>query len=47
MHWLDPDYLPKVSGTFECFLLDPHGPKGETRRSRNTRRTKSVANTRK
>jgi hypothetical protein len=31
MHWLDPDYLPKVSGTFECFLLDPHGPKGETR----------------
>ena len=25
MHWLDPDYLPKLSGTFECFLLNPHG----------------------
>src|SRR4030081_2206488 len=25
VHWLDPDYLPKLSGTFECFLLNPHG----------------------
>jgi hypothetical protein len=25
MHWLDPDYLPEVSGTFECFLVNPHG----------------------
>ena len=25
MHWLDPDYLPELSGTFECFLLNPHG----------------------
>jgi hypothetical protein len=25
MHWLDPDYLPEVSGTFERFLINPHG----------------------
>lgn len=25
MHWLDPDYLPKLSGTFERFLLNGHG----------------------
>ncbi|MBI1777858.1 MAG: hypothetical protein HYR63_21160 [Proteobacteria bacterium] len=25
MHWLDPDYLPEVSGTFERFLLNPRG----------------------
>lgn len=25
MHWLDPDYLPEISGTFERFLLNPHG----------------------
>ncbi len=25
MHWLDPDYLPEHSGTFERFLLNPHG----------------------
>lgn len=25
MHWLDPDYLPEVLGTFERFLLNPHG----------------------
>jgi hypothetical protein len=25
VHWLDPDYLPEVSGTFERFLINPHG----------------------
>lgn len=25
MHWLDPDHLPEFSGTFERFLLNPHG----------------------
>jgi hypothetical protein len=25
MHWLDPDYLPEVSGTFERFLINPQG----------------------
>ena len=25
MHWLDPDYLPEVSGTLDRFLLNPHG----------------------
>jgi hypothetical protein len=25
MHWLDPDYLPELSGTFERFLLNPRG----------------------
>ena len=25
MHWLDPDYLPEVSGMFERFLINPHG----------------------
>jgi hypothetical protein len=25
MHWLDPDHLPEISGTFERFLLNPHG----------------------
>jgi hypothetical protein len=25
MHWLDPDYLPEVSGIFERFLINPHG----------------------
>jgi len=25
MHWLDPDYLPEVSGTFERFLINAHG----------------------
>jgi hypothetical protein len=25
MHWLDPDYLPEVCGTFERFLINPHG----------------------
>jgi hypothetical protein len=25
MHWLDPDYLPEFSGTFERFLINPHG----------------------
>jgi hypothetical protein len=25
MHWIDPDYLPEISGTFERFLLNPHG----------------------
>jgi hypothetical protein len=25
MHWLDPDYLPAISGTFERFLLNPQG----------------------
>jgi hypothetical protein len=25
MHWLDPDYLPEVGGTFERFLINPHG----------------------
>ena len=25
MHWLDPDYLPEISGTFERFLLNLHG----------------------
>jgi hypothetical protein len=25
MHWLDPDYLPEVSGTFERFLINPRG----------------------
>jgi hypothetical protein len=22
MHWLDPDHLPEISGTFERFLLN-------------------------
>ena len=25
MHWLDPDFLPEVSGTFDRFLLNSHG----------------------
>src|SRR6267154_723428 len=25
MHWLDPDYLPEVSGTFERSLVNLHG----------------------
>ncbi|WGR74523.1 MULTISPECIES: hypothetical protein [unclassified Bradyrhizobium] len=25
MHWIDPDYLPEVEGTFERFILNPHG----------------------
>jgi hypothetical protein len=25
MHWLDPDHLPEISGTFERFLLNSHG----------------------
>jgi hypothetical protein len=25
MHWLDPDYLPEISGTFERFLINPRG----------------------
>lgn len=25
MHWLDPDSLPQVCGTFECFLINPRG----------------------
>ncbi len=25
MHWLDPDYLPEVSGTVKQFLINPHG----------------------
>ena len=25
MHWLDPDYLPEVSGTVKQFLVNPHG----------------------
>jgi hypothetical protein len=25
MHWLDPDYLPEETGTFERFLISPHG----------------------
>jgi hypothetical protein len=25
MHWLDPDYLPEISGIFERFLINPHG----------------------
>ena len=25
MHWLDPDYLPESSGTFERFLINPRG----------------------
>lgn len=25
MHWLDPDFLPEISGTFERFLINPHG----------------------
>jgi hypothetical protein len=25
MHWLDPDYLAEVSGTFERFLINPRG----------------------
>jgi hypothetical protein len=25
MHWIDPDCLPKVKGTIERFLLNPHG----------------------
>jgi hypothetical protein len=25
MHWIDPNYLPEVSGTVERFLLNPHG----------------------
>src|SRR5580692_7617502 len=25
MHWLDPDHLPEISGTFEGFLLNPRG----------------------
>ena len=25
MHWLDPDYLPEISGAFERFLLNSHG----------------------
>ncbi|MGT2440243.1 hypothetical protein ACU4GH_35830 [Bradyrhizobium betae] len=25
MHWIDPDSLPEVAGTFERFVLNPHG----------------------
>jgi hypothetical protein len=25
MHWIDPDHLPETGGTFERFLLNPHG----------------------
>jgi hypothetical protein len=25
MHWIDPASLPDVSGTIECFILNPHG----------------------
>jgi hypothetical protein len=25
MHWLDPDYLPEITGTVDQFLLNPHG----------------------
>jgi hypothetical protein len=25
MHWIDPDHLPEVSGTFERFLINPRG----------------------
>jgi len=25
MHWIDPDSLPETAGTFERFVLNPHG----------------------
>lgn len=25
MHWIDPDSLPEVAGSFERFVLNPHG----------------------
>ncbi|WFU38024.1 hypothetical protein QA640_26710 [Bradyrhizobium sp. CB82] len=25
MHWIDPDNLPEVAGTFERFVINPHG----------------------
>jgi hypothetical protein len=25
MHWIDPKFLPEVTGTVELFLLNPHG----------------------
>ncbi len=25
MHWIDPKFLPEISGTVELFLLNPHG----------------------
>src|SRR5205085_7806856 len=25
MHWIDPDSLPETAGTFERFILNPHG----------------------
>lgn len=25
MHWIDPHFLPEVTGTVELFLLNPHG----------------------
>lgn len=25
MHWIDPDCLPETEGTFERFILNPHG----------------------
>jgi len=25
MHWIDPAYLPEITGTVDLFLLNPHG----------------------
>ncbi len=25
MHWIDPDYLPEISGSVDCFLLNEQG----------------------
>ena len=25
MHWLDPDFLPEISGVFDRFLINPRG----------------------
>ncbi len=25
MHWLHPDHMPKVVGTVDRFLINPHG----------------------
>jgi hypothetical protein len=25
MHWIDPDYLPEITGTVDQFLVNKHG----------------------